>query len=108
MPGGTSNRTGGIKGRLTLPPGRSGGLSGTHSGGISTRWEKENDQQTQVSQNEFSGYLAYDYRDYRSRAGQTADDYDDGHECEADGDETDWRSAWKGRNSGGTETHLVK
>nr|KIR44310.1 hypothetical protein I312_06509 [Cryptococcus bacillisporus CA1280] len=108
MPGGTSNRTAGIKGRLTLPPGRSGGLSGTHSGGISTRWEKENDQQTQVSQNEFNGYLAYDYRDYRSRAGQTGDNYDDGHECEADGDEMDWQSAWKGRSSGGTETHLVK
>ncbi|KIR51806.1 hypothetical protein I315_05755 [Cryptococcus gattii Ru294] len=108
MPGGTSNRTEGIKGRLTLPPGRSGGLSGNHSGGISTRWEKENDQQTQVSQNEFSGYLTYDHCDYQSRAGQTGDDYDDGHECEADGDEMDWQSAWKGRSSGGTETHLVK
>lgn len=108
MPGGTSYRTAGIKGRLTLPPSRSGSLSGTHSGGISTRWEKGNDQQTHVSQNKFSGYLACDYRDYQSRAGQTRDGYDDGHEYEADGDEMDWQSAWKGRSSGGTETHLVK
>ncbi|OXB33592.1 hypothetical protein J007_06744 [Cryptococcus neoformans] len=104
MPDGKGYRPVGIKGRLTLPPGRSGCLSKTNTSGLITKWENKNDQQTQVSQNGYSGDSAYDYRDYQIRAGPSAagDDYDEGHEDKADGDEEDWQSAWKRRNTGGT------
>ncbi|OWZ65368.1 hypothetical protein AYX15_03091 [Cryptococcus neoformans] len=92
MPDGKGYRPVGIKGRLTLPPGRSGCLSKTNTSGLITKWENKNDQQTQVSQNGYSGDTAYDYRDYQIRAGPSAaeDDYDEGHEDKADGDEEDW------------------
>lgn len=104
MPDGKGYRPVGIKGRLTLPPGRSGCLSKTKTSGLITKWENKNDQQTQVSQNGYSGDTAYDYRDYQIRAGPSAagDDYDEWHEDKADGDEEDWQSAWKRRNTGGT------
>ncbi|OXG10403.1 hypothetical protein C367_06824 [Cryptococcus neoformans Ze90-1] len=104
MPDDKGYRPVGIKGRLTLPPGRSGCLSKTNTSGLITKWENKNDQQTQVSQNGYSGDTAYDYRDYQIRAGPSAagDDYDEGHEDKADGDEEDWQSAWKRRNTGGT------
>lgn len=104
MPGGKSHRLVGIKGRLTLPPGRSGYPSRTNTNGLMTTWKNKNDQQTQISQNGYSGDPAYDYRDYQIRAGPsgTGNDYDEGYEDEAEGDKEDWQSAWKRRNSGGT------